>query len=523
MRTHADVLKNANKDRLVPFKKADPNIVQFARKVRLDMDADAAGRLDGQSKICNWLWNRLKDQVEARLTELFLMKWLPIDDEATTKKLLSEVYSEIGLRNLVPVLKDRHPFLRCVHSSPLKNVALRMAKAITAHRKSKNGERAGPDVGWIKYKAWAKQWMSLEYDEPNKGWDVSEFGWLKLSFGTDCDGKRLSLKVRMIKPPKHITQAHTCRIVREGKDRYYAAFTFKKQKKAERPLPRVAYIDPNLKNFGYALDTEGKAFEIQNLQKQPEVERTLDSLRAKRDRCQRKSLWVDHVHADGTRSTHWRPSRKWTKLDRVITRLEIKVREQRKHFQYSLANQLFRHYDVVGIGDYVPENTDHGKGRKYNRAVRNRSMHGSFKDVLKWMATRSGKRAVVLDETGTTRTCHVCNHVVEGGIHPSIREWNCPQCSTHHARDENASQNGLRRLLEFLRAGADIPKLPCLGPVQIIGRCDWRFHPQGWQGTPNGGANVNSMRLPEYRQRCVGRGSLPGGDSRAPETMRRFA
>ncbi|WP_414222758.1 zinc ribbon domain-containing protein, partial [Cupriavidus necator] len=137
--------------------------------------------------------------------------------------------------------------------------------------------------------------------------------------------------------------------------------------------------------------------------------------------------------------------------------------------------------------------------------------------------TRSGKRAVVLDETGTTRTCHVCNHVVEGGIHPSIREWNCPQCSTHHARDENASQNGLRRLLEFLRAGADIPKLPCLGPVQIIGRCDWRFHPQGWQGTPNGGANVNSMRLPEYRQRCVGRGSLPGGDSRAPETMRRFA
>ena len=162
MRTHADVLKNANKDRLVPFKKADPNIVQFARKIRLDMDADVAGRLDGQSKICNWLWNRLKDQVEARLTELFLMKWLPIDDEATTKKLLSEVYSEIGLRNLVPVLKDRHPFLRCVHSSPLKNVALRMAKAITAHRKSKNGERAGPDVGWIKYKAWAKQWMSLE-------------------------------------------------------------------------------------------------------------------------------------------------------------------------------------------------------------------------------------------------------------------------------------------------------------------------------------------------------------------------
>jgi len=523
VQVRATVEININKDLLVSFKKADPNIVQFARKVRLMTDAEEAGRLDGQSKICNWLQNQLKDQVEARLTELFLMKWLPIDDEVLTKKLLSEVYSEIGLRNLVPRLKEKHPFLRCVHSSPLKNIALRMAKAIAAHRKSKTGERAGPTVGWIKYKSWAKNWTSLEYDEPRKGWDVSQFGWLKLTFGTDREGNRLSLRLRMVKPPKHIAQARTCRIIREGKDRYYAVFTFTKAKKVEKPLPRLVYIDPNLKNFGYALDTEGKAFEIQNLQRLQEVERTLDRLRAKRDKCEKKSQWVDHVHADSTISTHWRPSRKWTKLDRVITQLEIKVREQRKHFRFSLANQLFRHYGVVGIGDYVPANEDHGKGRKYNRAIRNRSMHGQFKDTLKWMATRSGKRAVVLDETGTTRTCHACKHVVEGGIHPSIREWDCPQCGTHHLRDENASQNGLRKLLELVGDCAGLPQLPCLGPVQIIGRCDWRFHPQGWWGIPKGGANVNSTRLPEYRQRCVGRVSPPGGDSRAPKSMRRFA
>lgn len=508
----------------MPFKKADPNIVQFARKVLLDISADDAGCLDGQSKICNWLQNQLKDQVEARLCELHLMNWLSIDDEATTKKLLSEVYSEIGLRNLVPALKDKHPFLRCVHSSPLKNIALRVAKAITAHRKSKSSSRAGQKVGWIKYKSWAKEWCSVEYEEPGKGWDVSEFGWLKLTFGTDREGKRLSLRVRMVRPPKHIAQARTRRIIREGKDRYYAVFTFKKQKQAQQPATRAVYIDPNQKNFGYALDTEGKVFEIQNLQRLREMERTLDALKSKRDKCARKSLWVDVVHQDGTKSMHWRPSRKWTSLNQAFVRLELKVREQRKHFQFSLANQLFRHYDVVGIGDYVPENADHGKGRKYNRAVRNRSMHGSFKDTLQWMATRSGKRAVVLDETGTTRTCHVCNHVVEGGIHPSIREWDCPGCDTHHLRDENASQNGLRRLLKSLGVDAGNPQMPCLGPVQIIGRCDWRFHPQGWQGIPKGCANANLMRLPEYRQRCVGTSVPPGGDTHAPgSTLRRFA
>lgn len=515
----------------MPFKKADPNIVQFARKVELVVDFESAGRLDGQSKICNWLWNQLKDQVDSRMAELRLMDWLGIDDEAATKKLLSEVYSEIGLRNLVPVMKDKHPFLRCVHSSPLKNVALRMAKAITAHRKSKNGERSGPEVGWIKYRAWAKNWTSLEYDEPNKGWDVSQFGWLKLSFGSDREGKRLSLRLKMVKPPKHIANARTCRIVRDGKGRYFAVFTFKAKKKEQQRALRTVYIDPNLKNFGYALDAEGKAFEIANLERLREVERSLDALKRRRDKkCLKKSLWVDTVHADGTVSTYWRPSRGWTKMNKVISRLEIKVREQRKHYQYSLANQLFRLYDVVGIGDYVPENEDHGKGRKYNRAVRNRSMHGSFKDTLSWVAKRSGKRAIVQDETGTTRTCHVCNHVVEGGIHPSIREWDCKECGTHHHRDENACQNGLRKLLASLGAGADSPQMPCSGPVQIVGRCDWRFYPQGWQGTPHVGcANVNSMRLPEYRQRGSRTSPTRGGDraprssETAPKAMRRFA
>lgn len=513
----------------MPFKRADPTTIQFARKVRLVVDADAAGKLDGQSKICNWLWNRLKDEVETRMAELSIVGGYGYLDEARTKKLLSEVYSEIGLRNLVPPLKERHPFLRCVFSSPLKNVALRMAKAIASHRKSKNGQRCGPDVGWVKYKAWAKHWMSLEYDEPGKGWNVSQFGWLNLSFGANAQGQRLSLRLKMEKTPKEIASARTCRIVREGRDRYFAVFTFKGQKKARQRGTRVVYIDPNLKNFGYALDTEGRAFELSNLEKLKESERILDRLTSLRDRCIAKSLWVDTVHGDGTVSTHWRPSRRWKGLDDAVERMQTKVREQKKHFMYSLANQLCRHYDVIGIGNYVPENTNHGKGRKYNRAVRNRTMHGAFKDIVSWVATRSRKHALVLDETGTTRTCHACGHVVEGGIAPAIREWDCPGCGTCHLRDENACQNGLRRLLTQVGDAVDCSHLPCSGPVQIIGRCDWRFHPQGWTGVPRGGANVNSMRLPEYRQRMRALPRARVGDrasksaKTSPSAMRRLA
>src|SRR4029453_11254020 len=109
--------------------------------------------------------------------------------------------------------------------------------------------------------------MSLEYDEPGKGWNVSQFGWLNLSFGANAQGQRLSLRLKIEKTPKELASARTCRIVREGRDRYFAVFTFKGQKKARQRGTRVVYIDPNLKNFGYALDTEGRAFELSNLEK----------------------------------------------------------------------------------------------------------------------------------------------------------------------------------------------------------------------------------------------------------------
>ena len=497
----------------MPFKKPDPTLTQFARKVRLEVDETTAGYLDGQSKICNWLWNKLKDEVDARMAALSTVDHAC--SEAETKRLLGDVYSEIGLRNLVPVLKDKHPFLRCVYSSPLKNVALHMAKAIRAHRTTKNQSRSGPAAGWITYKAWAKQWTSLEYDEPNKGWRVAQCGWLDLSLGVDREGQRLSARARLIAPPKGLAAARTCRIVREGRDRYFAVFTFRRKKKQEHASRRAVYLDPNHKNFAYALDPTGHAFEIGNLLLKP-AERMLDKLKSRRDRCKRKSLWVDTVRQDASVSTHWRPSRQRQAVDSVITRLEQKVRDQKKHFQYALANRLCRDYDLIGIGDYVPQSTDHGKGKTYNRAVNNRTFHGSFKSILSAVGARSGKRVVVTDEKGTTRTCHLCQHVMKQGIHPSTRRWTCPGCKAEHHRDENACQNGLRRLLEQSGYGAGNLPLPCSGPVRIRARCDWRFQPQGWQEIPQGRANVNSTHPPEHRRRLVGK--VPRtrrGDNRA--------
>jgi len=216
---------------------------------------------------------------------------------------------------------------------------------------------------------------------------------------------------------------------------------------------------------------------------------------------------------------HWEASRQWTRRDAAVKRLEQQRRDQTKQFRCSLGNALVRAFDAVGIGDYAPSATDHNLGRtrkrkaKSNRAINTRSQIGLFKTDLLWIAKRSGKAAFVVDEAGTTRTCSHCGHVVDGshrmswhkdgrprtgGIPPHVRAWTCPACGTGHIRDENASKNGLSRLLSHLGIGlVGNFHVPRSGPAgfSVATRCDWRFQPKGWWEVPRDPPDAPPMRI----------------------------
>ncbi|CAB3395018.1 transposase [Kyrpidia spormannii] len=123
-------------------------------------------------------------------------------------------------------------------------------------------------------------------------------------------------------------------------------------------------------------------------------------------------------------------------------------REPTKVYLWTVANRLYREYDGVYVGNYTPHGGGISTGMR--RAMNNQSLIGRFKETLKWTAIRSGKVYGEWDEDGSTRTCHVCDYEVPGGMSPEIREWTCPQCGTHHIRDENSSINGLKQVLEKL-------------------------------------------------------------------------
>ncbi len=438
-------------------------------KIPLQVTPEQATILDSQSKNANWLYNKLLEQANALRKQY---------RETQDKQVGLTLYSERGLRNLIPGLKGPHPFLKAVYSSVLKNAALRLSKAIRDYQDGKHGRRANV-VNWPKFRAWKRKWFSLQYDEPWKGYALSGRT-LTLSLGQDVSGKQLSLALTLSEalPPwvnhEHIRQ---CRIVKEG-HLYSVVFS------VERRLPMGLPLRPD-KNFAYAVGTDGQASEIHNPYFLKTLEKRIDQLKAKRDQCQKKSRLI--TRPDG--SQFWLPSHRWVMLNAHLQDLYRRRREQTKQFLYTVANRFYHDYDVVGIGDYVP----HGGGitKKMRRAMNNQSLNRRFKHVLAWVALRSGKQYLEWEEGGSTRTCHDCGFVVQGGIPPEIREWDCPaeDCTSHHIRDENAARNGLTRTLKALG-------LPCSGRREVSSRRALRFNGLGLTiRGPGTGSETGTNRL----------------------------
>lgn len=427
--------------------------------------------LDGQSRICNWLYNHLLEQA-LKLKEHFCKT-----QDADIAKIL---YTERGLRNLLPNIKETKPFLKVVHSSPLKNTALRLSDAIQAHQKSKKGKRAGKLVNFPKFRPWKKQWFSLLYDEPNKGFSIEDQK-LILSLGMGQDRKRRSLCLHL--QDSHLLKDKTIRTLRITSEsgEYFALFTIQKELPSKKTITKVIALDPNHKNLSYGVDTDGKAIEIAAPNWLKKYDKHIDELISKKDRCLRKSkkLLVLDDQGRETGKEYFLPSKRWQKYNIALEKAVRKRREQTKTFMYTIAHKLFQNYDCVAIGDYAP----HGGGlnRKMRRAMNNQSLIGRFKEVLAWVARKSGKSFFEYDEKGTTRTCSSCNAIVQEGIHPSCREWQCKKCKAFHIRDENSGIHGLRKVLRDLSINGEtvVSQVPGSGLALIKERWAWCARPSG--------------------------------------------
>ena len=132
-------------------------------------------------------------------------------------------------------------------------------------------------------------------------------------------------------------------------------------------------------------------------------------------------------------------SNNWWRCIRDLTRLYRHIANQRKDWQWKLATDLCRRFDLIATETL---NLD-GMKRLWGRKVSDLSF-GQFVEILKFKCFKHKREFRQVGQwTPTTKPCSDCGHHNKN-LSLSDRQWTCPECGSHHDRDVNAAINILR-------------------------------------------------------------------------------
>lgn len=132
-------------------------------------------------------------------------------------------------------------------------------------------------------------------------------------------------------------------------------------------------------------------------------------------------------------------SHNYDKQKIIIARLHEKISNSRKDFLHKLSRELANTYDCVCIEDLNMQNMS--QSLHFGKSVYDNGW-GIFITFLKYKLEEQGKQLIKVDKYyASSQVCSVCGYKNVATKNLSIREWDCPECGTHHDRDVNAAIN----------------------------------------------------------------------------------
>ncbi len=121
---------------------------------------------------------------------------------------------------------------------------------------------------------------------------------------------------------------------------------------------------------------------------------------------------------------------------RALSRQYRKVARQRTDWQWKLATDLCRRFDIIAIETL---NLD-GMKRLWGRKVSDLAFY-QFVQLLEQKCAKHDRQFIQVGQwTPTTKPCNTCGHKNEN-LSLSDRQWTCSKCGSHHDRDINAAIN----------------------------------------------------------------------------------
>jgi putative transposase len=156
-------------------------------------------------------------------------------------------------------------------------------------------------------------------------------------------------------------------------------------------------------------------------------------------RTARKLGLTQHAFARQKKGSNRRQKRK-----KQIARLHEKVASQRADFLHKVTHRLTRENQATtyAIEDLAVKNMT--KNHCLARSISDASWGtflGTFFQFLSYKAERIGKNVLTIGRfEPSSKRCHVCGHINQS-LALKDRDWDCPDCGSHHDRDINAAKN----------------------------------------------------------------------------------
>ena len=124
-----------------------------------------------------------------------------------------------------------------------------------------------------------------------------------------------------------------------------------------------------------------------------------------------------------------------------VAKVHQEISDARNDFLHKLTTQLVRENQTIAIEDLAVKNMV--KNRKLALSISDASW-GELVRQLEYKCGWYGRTFVKIDRWfPSSKRCFECGHIAEK-MSLNVREWDCPNCGTHHDRDINAAINILR-------------------------------------------------------------------------------
>ena len=133
-------------------------------------------------------------------------------------------------------------------------------------------------------------------------------------------------------------------------------------------------------------------------------------------------------------------SNNYQKARLKVARIHAQIKASRLDHTHKLT-QLIRENQTVVVDDLAVKNLV--KNHKLARAISDANWSELVRQ-LEYKAEWYGRELIKIDRYfPSSKRCSNCGHIVEK-LPLNIREWECPECGSHHDLDINASKNILR-------------------------------------------------------------------------------